>query len=102
LKVIHMDVVKVDRDVAYVAIVVHVCCKLMFPMFHLSFLDVCSSVFYPDVAYASHICCKCFIAYGLQWFSSVFHVFLQFQIHISSISSVFRYMLQVLHLNVSY
>jgi hypothetical protein len=41
------------------------------------------------------------VAYGLQLFSSVFHVFLQFQIHVSSISSVFRYMLQVLYLDVS-
>jgi hypothetical protein len=35
--VFHMDVAKVDRDVAYVAIVVHVCCKLLFPIFHQFF-----------------------------------------------------------------
>jgi hypothetical protein len=33
----HMDVAKVDRDVAYVAMVVHICCKLLFPIFHLFF-----------------------------------------------------------------
>jgi hypothetical protein len=37
LQVFHMDVAKVDRDVAYVAMVVHVCCKLLFLMFYLFF-----------------------------------------------------------------
>jgi hypothetical protein len=32
-----MDVVKVDRDVAYVAMVVHIYFKLLFLMFHLCF-----------------------------------------------------------------
>jgi hypothetical protein len=56
-----MYVTKVDRDVAYVAIVVHVCCKHLFPMFHLFFSDVCCKCVYLDVAYVSHIYCKCFI-----------------------------------------
>ena len=33
LQVFHMDVAKKDRDVAHVAIVVHVCCKHPFQMF---------------------------------------------------------------------
>jgi hypothetical protein len=37
LQVFHMDVVKVDRDVAYVAMVVHIYFKLLFLMFHLCF-----------------------------------------------------------------
>jgi hypothetical protein len=41
--VFHTDVAKVDRDVAYVAMVIHVCCKLLF-------LTV-SSVFFSDVCY---------------------------------------------------
>jgi hypothetical protein len=42
------------------------------------------------------------VAYVLQWFSSVFHVFLQvFKVHVSSVSSTFRRMLQVSHLDVS-
>jgi hypothetical protein len=42
-------------------------------------------------------CCVC-----LQWFSSVFRCFLQvFQKHVSSVSFVFKYMLQALHLDVS-
>jgi hypothetical protein len=65
LQVFHMDVVKVDRDVSYIAMVVHLCCKRMFEMFHLfskRTLQVCLygccicfmhtlQVFYLDVAY---------------------------------------------------
>ena len=36
---LHADVAIVDRDVAHVAIVVHVCCKLLFLMFHLCFFQ---------------------------------------------------------------
>jgi hypothetical protein len=43
--VFHVDVAKVDRDVAYVAMVVHVCCKLLFPMFLLFFHMYVASVF---------------------------------------------------------
>jgi hypothetical protein len=83
-----MDVVKVDRDVAYVAMVAHVCCNRLFSMFHLFFrrmMLVCLSgyciylthmlqVFYLDVTYV------------LQWFSSVF-------------CKCFRHMFQVFHLS---
>jgi hypothetical protein len=37
--VFHMDVAKVDWDVAYVTMVVHVCCKRLSSMFHM--LQVC-------------------------------------------------------------
>jgi hypothetical protein len=47
-----MDVAKVDHDVAYIEMVVHVCCKRMFPMFHL-FLYLCCKCVYLDVAYIS-------------------------------------------------
>ena len=33
----HADGAKIDQDVAYVAIVVHVCSKRLFPKFHLFF-----------------------------------------------------------------
>jgi hypothetical protein len=39
-----LQVFHIDRDVAYVAMVVHVCYKFLFPMFHLFFgrvLQVC-------------------------------------------------------------
>jgi hypothetical protein len=45
-----IDVAKVDRDVVYVAMVVHLCCKRLSPMFHLFFQAHVASVFHPDVA----------------------------------------------------
>jgi hypothetical protein len=54
LQVFQMDVAKVDRDVPYVAMVVNVCCKCLFPMFHQCFQTYVASV-YLDVAYVSHI-----------------------------------------------
>ena len=41
----HADIAKVDQDVAYVAMVVHVCCKRLFPIFHLCFRTYVTSVF---------------------------------------------------------
>ena len=95
-----MDVVKVDQDIAYVGMVVHVCCKLLFPMFYLFFrrmLQVCLSVccicftqmlqvFYLDVAYVCN---------GLQVFSCVFAIvldscfkcFIDLQTYIASVAS---------------
>ena len=60
LQVFHVDVVKVDRNVAYVAMAIHICCKCLFQMFHLFFIRMLQ-MFYLDVAYvalAIHICCK--------------------------------------------
>jgi hypothetical protein len=100
LQVFHTVVAKVDRDVAYVAMVVHVCCKSLSPMFHLfskRMLQVCLSgccicfthmlqVYYLDVAY---VC-------------NVFQVFFQvFQMHVSSVSSDFFVRCKCLHLDVS-
>jgi hypothetical protein len=45
-----MDIAEVDWDVAYVVMVVHVCCKLLFSMFHL-FFDICCKCVYLDVVY---------------------------------------------------
>jgi hypothetical protein len=52
--VFQLDVAKVNRDVAHVAMVVHVCCNGLSPMFHLCFPDTCCKCVYPDV-------CICFI-----------------------------------------
>jgi hypothetical protein len=104
LQLFHMYVAKVDQDIAYVAMVVYICCKLLFLMFHLFFkrmLHVCL----PE-------CCICFthmlqvfylnVPYVLQWFSNVFKCFCKyFQMHVSSVSSVFRRMLQLLHPDIS-
>jgi len=69
------------------------------------FSDVCCKCFYLDVAYVSHICCKCVyldVAYVLQWFFKCFQVFLQvFQTYISSVSFIFKRILQMFHMNVS-
>ena len=85
-----MDVTKVDRDVA---MVVHICCKGMLPMFYLCFLDACCKCVYLDVAYVSHIRCMCFI-WMLHFVAMVFkyfQVFFQvFQKHILSVSIAFR------------
>jgi hypothetical protein len=51
----HTDVAKVDRDVADAAMVVHVCCKLLFSMFHLFFLTYVASVFIWMLHIFSHI-----------------------------------------------
>jgi hypothetical protein len=51
-QVFYEDVTKVDRDVAYIVRIVHVCCKCLFPMFHYFFrriLQLCL--------------CRCFHAY---------------------------------------
>jgi hypothetical protein len=76
--VFYIDVAKVDRDIAYVAMVVHVCCKLLFPMFHLLFrrmLQVCLfwmlHIFHTYVASVLSRCCVCFCN-GFKCFSDVF------------------------------
>ena len=65
LQVFNVDVEKVERDVAYVVMTIHVCCKRLFQMFHLFFkrmLQLCLSgcyicfthmlqVFYLNIAY---------------------------------------------------
>jgi hypothetical protein len=99
-----MDVAKVDQgDVTYVAIfqrhvasVCFECFRCFTGMFHLCFSNACCKCVYLDVAYVSHISCMCFI-WMLQWFSSIFFMCLR---SISSVSTAFRRMLQLLYLNV--
>jgi hypothetical protein len=45
LQVFYMDVAKIDRDVTYVTMVVHVCCKLLFPVFYLFFQTYVATMF---------------------------------------------------------
>jgi hypothetical protein len=96
LQVFYMNVAKVDRDVAYVSMVVHVCCKLLFPMFHLFFQKYVVSVFiwmlHMFYTYVVIVLSGCYVC--LQWFQV-------FQTHVSGDSSDFSRMLQVLHLDVS-
>jgi hypothetical protein len=69
LQVFHIDVAKVDRDVAYIAMAIYVYCEPLFQMFYF-FFGRMLQVFYLDVVYISHICCKCF--------RHMFHVFHMF------------------------
>jgi hypothetical protein len=104
LQLFQMNVAKVYQNVAYVAVVVYVCCTSPFPMFHLCFWTYCCKCIYLDIVYVSHICCKCFI-WILRMFAMVFNyfscAFQVFQQHVSNVSFVFRCMLQVLHLDAS-
>ena len=49
--VFHVDVAKVNQDIAYVASISETCCKRLFKMLFRLFL----SIFYLDVAYVSHM-----------------------------------------------
>ena len=69
-----MDVAKVNQDVAVAA---HICCKRLFPMFHLFFQTYVASVFmwmlhmfHTYVASVLSGCCVC-----VAMFFQVFHVF---------------------------
>jgi hypothetical protein len=77
-QVFHADVAKVNRDVAYVAVIIHICCKVYVPNVSFVFqhmLQVCLSV-----------CCICFthmmqvfyldVSYVCNRFFKCFHVFL--------------------------
>jgi hypothetical protein len=98
--VFHMNVVKIDWDVAYVAMVVHVCCKRLSPMFDLFFRTYVVIVFIWMLhMFRTHVAS---VFSGWMVFKCFSGVFLQvFQTYISSVSSIFRRMLQVLHLDIS-
>jgi hypothetical protein len=64
----HLYVASVDRNVAHVAVAIHVYFKCMFQMFHLVFQTYACQCFYLDVAYIFHtyevfsgVFLKCFI-----------------------------------------
>ena len=69
LQVFHMDVAKIYRDVAHVAMVVHVCCKRPFQMFHLLFQTYVVSVLiwmlHMFHTYVARVCFKCFSCFSL-------------------------------------
>jgi hypothetical protein len=54
LQVFRMDVAKVDRDVAYVAMAMPSCCKRLFQMFYLFFRRMLQA-FYLNVAYVASV-----------------------------------------------
>jgi hypothetical protein len=73
--VFHMDVAKIDQDVAHVAMTVYICCKHPFQMFYLP--DVCCKYAYFDVAYVSHICYKFYLDVFICFAMPFFQVFLR-------------------------
>jgi hypothetical protein len=54
LQVFHVHIAKIDRDVAYVAMVIHICGKCLFQIFQL---------FQTDVARVLSGCCICYHTY---------------------------------------
>jgi hypothetical protein len=60
LQVFHTDVAKVDRNVLYVAMFVHVCCRLLFSMFYLFFRSMLQVCLFG--------CCICFHTYDTSVF----------------------------------
>ena len=86
-QVFYTDVAKVDQDVAYVAMVVHVCCRRLFLMFYLFFrcmLQVCLSG-----------CCRTGSA------ESTSQIYIT-QVCLSRYCICFTHMLQVFYLDVAY
>ena len=96
----YTDVVKLDRDVAYVAMVIHVYCKLLFSMFHLFVQTYFASVFiwmlhmfHTYVASILSGCCVYFamISSVFSRFSSVsnacFKCFICFQTYVTCVLS---------------
>jgi hypothetical protein len=73
--VFHVDIAKVDQDVA---MVVHVCCKFLFPMFQLFFQTYVLSVFiwmlHMFHIYIASVLFGCCVRFT--WFPSVFQMFL--------------------------
>jgi hypothetical protein len=67
LQVFHVDIAKVDQDVAYVAMAIHVYWKRLFQMFYLFLQTYVANVLFG--------CCICF-TYMLQVFNlNVAHAF---------------------------
>jgi hypothetical protein len=85
LQVFHVDIAKVERDVAYVAIVVYVCCKRLFLTFHLFSTICCKCVYYLCITHMMQL-----FYLDVVYVCNDFQVFLQvFETHVSSISSIF-------------
>jgi hypothetical protein len=98
-----MDIAKIDRDIAYIAMVVHVCCKLLFSMFHLFFSEVCCKCVL-DVAYVFIHILQVFyldVAYVLQWIQVFFWFFSSVLDACFKCFIIFRRMLHLLHLDIS-
>jgi hypothetical protein len=65
-----MDVAKVDRDIAYVIMVVDVYCKLLFPMFYQFFRRMLQVYLYMFYTYVGSVLFSCYVCFTMV--SSVF------------------------------
>ena len=65
----YMDVAKIDRNIAHVVMIVHVCCNGPFQMFYLLFQTYVVSVLiwmlHMFHTYAARVCSKCFNYFSL-------------------------------------
>jgi hypothetical protein len=105
LQVLYIDVAKVDRDVAHIVMLIHVCFKYMFQMFHLFQINVtrvlsgCSKsksgcCIYMHVASICFKCFQVFHTYVCKFFRCFIRMFVSvfckcFRCLFSSVSSVF-------------
>jgi hypothetical protein len=104
LQVFHIDVAKVDQDVAHVAMAIHVCFKCRFQMFHLfqtyvaSVLSGCCKstsgcyIYMQVFQMFSYVCCNCFYLHVCNDYTRVFKFFscvlLVFQTYVANVSIV--------------
>jgi hypothetical protein len=72
--VFHANVAKVDQDIAYVAMVVRVCCKLLFLMFRPFFQTYVLSVFI-RMLHMFHTYTASVLSRGCLYFTIVFKCF---------------------------
>ena len=93
-----MNVAKVDQDVAYVAMVVHVRCKCMSPMFHLFFQTmlqvflfrccVCFTYMFANVLVRMlHMFCNVFLSVFGSVLDAYFKCFIFLQTYITKVLS---------------
>jgi hypothetical protein len=75
LQVFYIDVVKVDRDVAHIVMVIHVCFQYMFQMFHLFQMYV-ASVLSRCCKKLSGCCIYMHVAIICFKYFQVFHIYL--------------------------
>jgi hypothetical protein len=95
--VLHMDVEKVDRGVAHVAIAIHVCCTRLFKVYHL---------FFRRITYVASVLSGCCICFSHRCCKRFFEMFHPFHMHVASVLSrchiCFTQMLYAFVPNISY
>jgi hypothetical protein len=86
LQVFHTNIANIDRNIAYVVMVIHICCKRISAIFHQFFQTYVASVFISMLhMFHKHVVCFIWI---LRMFAMVFKCFCK----------CLRHMFQVFHL----